>query len=541
MKIRICQLKPKLNDLEFNFFKIASEVKIAALENCKIICFPESILTGYPMEDKLYSSSLTKDIEYFINKIILLTLEFKNLYVLIGTPFEKSNLIFIIKNGKIVKQAIKNDLPNYGVFDEKRYFKPGNKPCVIKIEGLKILLPICEDIWSLEYISKAVQLKPDLIICANASPFEREKFEERLLRARAFKNIPFIYVNQVLAVDEIIFDGRSFVLNKRGKITHAFKAFTEESMTLDLNKDQIFINTYKPLELLYKGLVFGLQEYLKAHNFKGVLLGLSGGIDSALVAKIALDALDANKVQCYFLPSKISSSESRNDALNFCKLNNLILKEIDISESRQVISETVFGNKKPLELTDENLQARIRGLILMTLSNESGNMLLTTGNKSELAIGYCTLYGDMNGGFNPIKDLYKTEVFELCHFLNKRSDIFPSNILNKKPTAELKINQTDESSIGMPYASLDFILLNLIENSLSFGKIASLMQKNNLYKKVEKFRKDNSLSKANAEDLVKRVLHLLKSAEYKRYQSAPGTKISKRAFGRDWRYGLSGI
>jgi NAD+ synthase (glutamine-hydrolysing) len=536
MKVRIVQGKPTIGNVELNLAKILSEMEVAFKENADFIAFPELFLTGYPLEDRIFLEDLKVQVKLGIKKILKISLNFENLHILLPTPlFQKSvfNAVLLIKNGKILQTIKKLCLPNYGVFDEKRYFQIGTKPQIFKFKNEKILISICEEIWNENYIKLAKKLKPDFIFSINASPFEVGKFQKRIEKASNL-NAKIIYVNQVLGYDEIIFDGRSFAVSEAGEMLLELPAFEEISCSFNFSKTKILPALYN-LDLLYKALVFGLSEYISKNGFKGILLGLSGGIDSALCAKIALDAVGSENVLPVFLPSKISSNESKKDALEFIKLNSLTAKEIPISE---IILEFHKSLGNLSGLSNQNLQSRIRGNILMALSNETRKMLITTGNKSELAVGYCTIYGDMNGGFNPIKDLFKTQIFELCHFLNTKEKVFPTNMLQKAPTAELEAGQTDETSFGMPYLALDFILKFIIEEKISTKELENLASQN-ILNEVNKFRKANKMSTLTAKETVKKVQTMLQKAQFKREQAVVGTKISTVSFGRDWRFGTT--
>jgi NAD+ synthetase len=537
MKIHLAQAKPIVGNVKSNFEKILKEVQIASENEADLVCFPELFLAGYPIEDRLFFEDFKLEIENAIQNITLESYKYSKILIALPTPlFENNkcfNSILIIKNGQILKRINKIYLPNYGVFDEKRYFTSGENIDIVEINEKRILFAICEDAWEKEYVSRVKPLNPNLVIVINASPFERGKFEKRISKMKAFK-CECIYLNQVLGYDELVFDGYSFGLDANGELKFLMDAFKEQSLTLVAGVKHSVMK-YNEIEITYKALVFGLQEYCSQANVSSVILGLSGGIDSALCCKIAIDALGKDNVMPVFLPSSISSEESRKDANEFLHLNHLKAYEVPIKEMLQSATNTL-GNLK--SLTVQNLQSRIRGIILMSLSNELGKMVITTGNKSELAIGYCTIYGDMNGGFNPIKDLFKTDVFELCHFLNSQKPIFPENILTKSPTAELEAGQTDEASFGIPYSILDFVLKKIIEEKISFKSIENDILKNGMFDKVCDFRKKNGLENLNAEQIVKYIFNLLQKAQFKRSQAVCGTKISSCAFGRDWRFGV---
>ncbi len=537
MRIHLFQGTPKINDITSNLSVILREIEIGANANASVICFPESFLTGYPMEDRIFYKDLKERINLAINAVLQKSKEFGKAVITLSTPLFEGERIFnavlMLQNGNILGILKKQNLPNYGVFNEKRYFASSNEEIqVFNVGSKSLVFAICEDIWSDEYVAKVNNLNPDLVIVLNASPFERGKFEKRLERVRKLKSSA-IYLNQVLGYDEIVFDGRSFGTLQNGKIAFVMNAFMEENFTYTLNTECDF-KIEDELHITYNALVFGLKEYCVQNGISKLLIGLSGGIDSALCTKIALDAV--GDVIPVMLPSRISSEESKKDALDFIKMHGLEHLEIPIIETLNAVQSLFEKGLKPISL--QNLQSRIRGLILMTLSGETGRMLLTTGNKSELSVGYCTIYGDTNGGFNPIKDLFKTEVFEICKFLNAKSSIFPINIINKLPTAELEMGQTDETSLGMPYEVLDFILKMLIEDKEDVKVIAQIIQNNRLMQIANQFRVKSHLPALTSLEIVDYVFTLLKNAQFKRSQAPVGTKISPCAFGRDWQFGV---
>ncbi len=538
MKIHLVQARPKVGDLEFNTSKILLECELASKENCDLICFPELFLIGYPIEDRILFQDFKTSVQKCIKKIVKKSLDFKLLQIALPCPvFEKGRLfnsILLIENGKVIAKIHKNSLPNYGVFDEKRYFSTGNSVKIREIKGKKVLFAICEDIWSEKYLKKALELKPNLVVAINASPFERGKFQKRVSKMAQFK-CQAIYLNQVLGYDELLFDGGSFCLNSKGEITFLMPFFQEESKVFEITENPCKINTFNEMEITYNALVFGLQEYLRVNSISQVVLGLSGGIDSAFCTKIAIDAIGRENVFPVLLPSHISSMESKNDATTFLKINGLSAKEIPIKEIFDVAKQKI-GNLHGLAV--QNLQSRIRGLILMGISNQTGAMVLTTGNKSELAIGYCTIYGDMNGGFNPIKDVFKTDIFALCRFLNLKNDVFPLNMLVKSPTAELAEAQTDETSFGLPYKVLDFILQKIIEEKAKINDISREISTNGFLKTANDFRVENNFKSFTANEMTEYVMQMLKKAQFKREQAVCGSKISACSFGRDWRFGI---
>lgn len=538
MRVYVVQKKPDVLNFSSNTKIIVQELKKAFKLNADVLVTSELFLTGYPVEDRILFSDFQKVVTKEVKAILKESKKYPQITLLIGAPlFENNNIlngVLVIKNGSFESEISKSHLPNYGVFDEKRYFTPKQDIKLITIKNKQVLISICEDVWNEDYIKNARNLKPDLIIILNASPFEKNKWGQRIKIVKQFKT-KAIYVNQILGYDELIFDGGSFALNEKGECTMLMPFFQEACLMFNpFNSSPII--TYKPnkWQLIYDALVFGLKQYLTQNNIKGVLVGLSGGIDSALVSKIALDAMGAKNVEALMLPSEVSSVQSHTDAIDFITLNGIQYSQIAIKQIHKTLQQTLNLKK---DLSKQNLQSRIRGLILMALSNETGKMLLTTGNKSELATGYCTIYGDMNGGFNPIKDLLKTEVYELCKFLNLTKNIFPQNMISKPATAELKENQTDETSLGITYKMLDFILVKIIEEKLSAPEIAKQIS-TSLFNELLAFRQSNNLPEITKLECVKYVFSLISKSEFKRMQSVIGTKISACAFGRDWRFGL---
>lgn len=495
-----------------------------------VIIFSELSLTGYPPEDWLFRTEFQNQVTLFLEKI---QKSVKETYVIVGHPlFGKEgcyNTASVLYQGKIIAQSFKQLLPNYGIFDEKRYFIPGNTSCVFEVKGEKIGLLICEDLWGEGPWKKAVGAGAKLIISPNASPFERHKREEReaVIRKRQQTegNVPVIYVQGVGGQDELVFDGQSFVMNAEGEVCWRAKAFEPDEYVFSFPFGSVGASGARPSEgraplaptesLIYQALVLGTRDYVCKNGFKGVLLGLSGGIDSALTLAIAVDALGADAVEAVMMPSRYTADMSLEDAQ----------AEIDaLKVSSRIISiEPTFNAflssfTSPLNsITQQNLQARCRGTLLMALSNETGKLLLTTGNKSELAVGYCTLYGDMNGGFAVLKDVLKTWVYRLAHYRNTFSPIIPERVLTRAPSAELAPDQTDQDSLP-PYEILDSIIEQYVEKRQSPEAIIA-----------------SGIDAAT----VKRIIRLIHLNEYKRRQAAPGVKISRCAFGKDWRYPMT--
>lgn len=476
-----------------------------------------------------------KKINEYKNKIIKLTKKSKTIFALSIPVNEKNQIInslLLIQSGKIIQSFEKKELPNYGVFDEKRYFSSKTKKKLLNYNNKNIDFLICEDMWSDNFESYKTNHKIDYIFIINASPFEYKKFNLRkklaYKRAKNF-NSKLVYVNLVGAQDDLVFDGGSFVMNNDGKIIHQFPFFKETEQLIDLN-NKIWKKTKKEddLSLLYKALMTGLKNYMSKNSFKSAILGLSGGVDSALSLAIIADTIGSENIFSFFLPSLFTSKSSRTDAFEMSSYLGVETKEISIEELRKSVLfhlNPLFKNHKQ-EVTEENIQSRLRGLILMAASNKFKSLLITTGNKSELAVGYSTLYGDMSGGYSLLKDVYKTKVFELCNWRNenildefkiKKLKVIPENIIIKEPTAELKFDQIDKDSLP-PYHILDRILELLIDENLDLKSITN---------------------KGYSKKLVKKVWLMIKNSEFKRYQSVIGPKVTKMALSLDRRFPLT--
>ena len=541
LKIALAQLNPLVGDVSGNIEKLIS-IRSNLNNDIDILVAPELYVSGYPIDDLVLREDFLNLVESEINKLVQCTKDNKSA-IIVGAPRKDNNQIknsvFVIENGNIVSIKDKYELPNTGVFDEQRIFKQGSlEDCVI-IKGIKFGLPICEDIWEKTVLEKLSKSGAEIIIAINASPFTVSKNEEReniaTLRVNETK-LPIVYLNRTGGQDELIFDGSSFALNHDGKKFYSSSEFKEETVEINFQKSNgkwlgqgNLNNSSSPSERLYKALVLGLRDYVNNNKFPGVVLGLSGGVDSALVAAIATDAFGPDLVQAIMLPSPFTGDESLNDAKEAAELLNINCSNLKISEAMKIV-ENILGDFKGPSfepgITEENIQSRLRGLLLMALSNRYGYMVLATGNKSEYAVGYSTLYGDMCGGYAPIKDVWKTDVFKLCNWRNENySDLFkgpkgkviPTNIINKAPTAELRDNQKDTDSLP-EYNILDEILKGLVEDEISVEKI---------------------VSKGFDRKVVEKTAQLLARSEYKRFQAAPGPKVTNKAFGRDRRFPLT--
>ena len=541
LKIALAQLNPLVGDVSGNIEKLIS-IRSNLNNDIDILVAPELYVSGYPIDDLVLREDFLNLVESEINKLVQCTKDNKSA-IIVGAPRKDNNHIknsvFVIENGNIVSIKDKYELPNTGVFDEQRIFKQGSlEDCVI-IKGIKFGLPICEDIWEKTVLEKLSKSGAEIIIAINASPFTVSKNKEReniaTLRVNETK-LPIVYLNRTGGQDELIFDGSSFALNHDGKKFYSSSEFKEETVEINFQKSNgkwlgqgNLNNSSSPSERLYKALVLGLRDYVNNNKFPGVVLGLSGGVDSALVAALATDAFGSDLVQAIMLPSPFTGDESLNDAKEAAELLNINCSNLKISEAMKIV-ENILGDFKGPSfepgITEENIQSRLRGLLLMALSNRYGYMVLATGNKSEYAVGYSTLYGDMCGGYAPIKDVWKTDVFKLCNWRNENySDLFkgskgkviPTNIINKAPTAELRDNQKDTDSLP-EYNILDEILKGLVEDEISVEKI---------------------VSKGFDRKVVEKTAQLLARSEYKRFQAAPGPKVTNKAFGRDRRFPLT--
>ncbi|MCS7201501.1 MAG: NAD+ synthase [Dictyoglomus sp.] len=529
LKIAIAQINPTIGDIKGNTEKIISYINKARKENCDLIVFPELSILGYPPRDLLFRAELMRKIDEVIYKKILL--ESKDLGILLGAPLYKDGNIYnsalLFYKEKLFGYQYKTLLPSYDVFDETRYFKPAEYRHPILFKGINLGVTICEDIWNdKDYWNRTVYEKDpveelisqgaEIIINLSASPYYFGKMRLRVdmlsYIAKKYKR-PIVYVNQVGGNDELIFDGSSLVITEGGKIYWEGKNFEEDFGIIDFSN--LFpvrdVNSIKEdIESIYKALILGIKDYFSKLGFKKAVIGLSGGIDSSVVACLATYALGAENVLGVSMPSRYSSEGSVKDAEILARNLGIEFRIIPIEKIFKSYLETLNPNESPLmDLAEENIQARIRGNILMFISNREGHLVLTTGNKSELAVGYCTLYGDMAGGLAVIGDLPKMMVYELARFINREKEIIPRSILTKIPSAELRPNQKDEDSLP-PYPILDQILKAYIEDNLSIDEIKKMG-----------FEKD----------LVEEVVKKIDNAEYKRRQAPPVLKVTTKAFG----------
>jgi NAD+ synthase (glutamine-hydrolysing) len=532
MRIALAQLDLFVGDVDGNARRIIEAASIARdRERADVIVFPELALSGYPPEDLLFHTGMRRRVAEGLARAAE---EIRGIAAVIGYPEYVQGQIYnsaaLVKDGELLANHRKQCLPNYKVFDEKRYFVPGNEPTVIELAGRRIGLLVCEDAWEPEPARAAVNAGAELILIANASPYELRKQVERetIIRDRVREvSRPIVYTNLVGGQDELVFDGHSFVMDASGEIVARAPAFTECIFSVELRgSDQRFalvrgdIAPYQGDEAsVYNALVLGVRDYVEKHRFPGVVMGLSGGVDSALTLAIAVDALGAERVHTVMMPSRYTSAMSVEDAREQIHRQGVKHSLISIEgmfEATLAALKDEFADTAP-DSTEENIQARCRGVLLMAISNKTGRMLLTTGNKSEMAVGYATLYGDMAGGFAPIKDCSKTLVYRLARYRNSLGAVIPDRVLTRPPSAELRPDQKDSDSLP-PYEVLDPILEAFIEEDLSVDQI---------------------VARGFARATVTRVLDMVKRSEYKRRQAPPGVRVSGRAFGRDWRYPIT--
>ena len=523
----IAQINPTVGDIEGNARKILHAHKYAARHKADLVIFPELALIGYPPEDIVLMPALRKRAAQQLRALARKTA--KGPAMIVGTVHEdrKSvhNAAVLLDRGKVAFVQAKTCLPNSGIFDEKRLFAPGKGPKAVSFRGHKLGILICEDVWHRENIAALKKQKASMAIVINASPFEAGKLKHRK-QICAQAKLPLIYVNQIGGQDDIVFDGGSFVMDAKGKVVTQFPEFAEHVAMVEWNKKNWGATVNPKLmpaqESVWEAMKLGLSDYVEKNNFPGVLLGLSGGVDSAVTAAVAVDALGHERVKGVLLPSPYTSHESMEDAHETARLLNLEIFTIPIAEEMQIAEERLnpifrrSGWMSDVSLGG-NLQARLRGLTLMAMSNRFGWMLLSTANKSEISVGYSTLYGDSCGGYNVLKDLYKTQIYALAAWRNAQSAAIPARSITKAPTAELAPGQKDEDQLP-PYATLDKIL----------------------YMHIEQRRSAEEIIRAGfSRDMVKKVVRMVRVSEYKRRQSPPGVKLSPMLFGKDRRYPLT--
>lgn len=526
MKISVYQGRFPVGKIKDNCKKIIKASEDAVAQGIDLIVFPECAVSGYAAQDLLFQEDFRNAVKAAID--VLTARLPKNIWVIVGAPVYEHkkivNALLVFHEGELQHIYAKRALPNHDIFDERRYFRPGNEPGIIKIKGVKVGLLVCFDFWKAEIVER-LSKKLDLLVVINASPFFIGKREQRVATAKevvAKTRAAFLYVHQIGGQDEIIFDGGSFVLNKAGELIGVLPQFTEVQASLEVSAAKINLagawqNNFVlgDVEQLYQALILGVREYVSKNNFDGVLVGLSGGIDSAVTLALLVHALGAQNVEAVLMPSRFTQEMSLQDAKMEAKKLGVKMHEVSIETLFTTFLNEVSGHfeNKAWDLTEENIQARLRGMILMALSNKEGKMVVSTTNKSELAVGYGTLYGDLAGGFALLKDVYKTEVYRLAAFINREAEIIPERVITRAPSAELREGQTDQDSLPA-YEILDAIVRFYVEENLGQASIVA-----------------QGFTPLD----VHRVIYLINASEYKRQQAPLGPKVSKRAFGKDWR------
>ena len=534
LRCAMAQLNLVVGDVEGNTSRIVAAANRARQElSADVVMVPELAVSGYPPEDLLFHSGMRSQVARSIGR---LKAEVRGITLIAGYPEYEGDQIFnsalVVRDGAVLANHRKACLPNYRVFDEKRYFTPGTKPTVVELHGIKAGILVCEDVWAPEPAGQARGAGAQVMLVINASPYEVNKQRQReneVARARvAETGIPMVFVNLIGGQDELVFDGNSFAMDAHGQVAMRAPAFFEGMYAVDLTLGSDGVVRPSPgvvealqgeEESVYGALVQGTRDYVNKHRFPGVVLGLSGGVDSALTLCIAVDALGADRVHSVAMPSRYTSQMSKDDAAEQSRWLKVKHSEISIEgmfEATLMALKDEFAGHST-DTAEENIQSRCRGVLLMGISNKTGRMLLTTGNKSEMAVGYATLYGDMAGGFAPIKDCSKLLVYRLCAWRNAQSKVIPTRVIERPPSAELRPDQKDTDSLP-PYEILDPILEAFIEEDLSVDQIAA---------------------RGFDRKVVGRILDLVKRNEYKRRQAPPGVRVSGRAFGRDWRYPIT--
>ncbi len=539
LAIALAQLNPIVGDVSGNLERARNARTQAARDGADVIAFPELFVAGYPPEDLVLKPAFQAACRAAAEALARETGD-GGPAVLTGTPWVEAGKLYnayaLLTGGRVEAIRFKVDLPNYGVFDEKRVFVPGPPPGPITIKGIRVGIPICEDIWGPDVVECVAETGGEILLVPNGSPYWRGKSDDRLniaVNRVVESGLPLIYLNMVGGQDELVFDGLTFALNADRSVAFQLPAFREAVVTTHWRRVQDvwrcaqgpIAKAEEPDRADYTACMIGLRDYVQKNGFKGVVLGLSGGIDSALVAALATDAIGADRVRCVMLPYRFTSRESAEDAAEVARALGVRYDIVPIESAVRGLEATLAGvfAGTPRDVTEENLQARARGTVLMAISNKFGLMVVTTGNKSEMSVGYATLYGDMNGGFNPVKDLYKTEVYRLARLRNSwmpesalgpSGAVIPTNILTRAPSAELRENQTDQDTLP-PYDVLDQILERLVEREEPLATI---------------------IAAGFDRDTVMKVERMLSVAEYKRRQAAPGVKVTLKNFGRDRRY-----
>ena len=527
LRIALAQLNVCVGDVQDNLRKVREAIHQACEQQADVVVFPELVLAGYPPEDLLFRPDFIAQMQAGVDA---LAAETHGITVILGAPVQRAgllqNMACVLRDGEVLAEYAKQCLPNYRVFDEKRYFTPGTEPLVIEVAGVKLGLLICEDIWEDAPAKAAVIAGAEALCVLNASPFSYDKQAQRtelLQRQASTTGCALAYVNVVGGQDELVFDGDSMLLDAAGNIVFRAQAFVEGVFVQDWDVRSVcrgVLHTPSDLTpLIYQAITTGIRDYVHKNGFSRVLLGLSGGIDSALVLALAVDALGAENVEAVMMPFHYTSEMSVEDAYQQAAWLGVHYRNLpiaDIYNSFTGLLAPEFGDR-PVDVTEQNLQARIRGVLLMSLSNKLGSLLLSTSNKSESAVGYATLYGDMAGGFSPLKDVYKLQVYQLAEYRNTLGQAIPQRVIERPPSAELAPGQVDQDSLP-PYEVLDAILQRFIENDEVLDEIVA-----------------DGFDAA----IVRRVVNLVLLSEYKRRQAAPGVRISGRGFGKDWRYPIT--
>lgn len=534
LRLALAQLNVCVGDVANNLQQVLAAIAQAKAQHADVIVFPELVLAGYPPEDLLFRPDFLAQMQAAIERVAAAT---TGMTAIVGVPLRRDgvlrNLACVLRDGQVMGEYAKQCLPNYRVFDEKRYFTAGNTPLVLEIAGIPLGILICEDIWEDHPIQQAVAAGAQAVCVLNASPFSDGKQQQRetlLQRQAQAHQCPLAYVNLVGGQDELVFDGDSMLLNAHGQITFRAEAFAEGVWVQEWDVSHAIPSPpcggrvreggdVEGNSIIYRALTTGIRDYVRKNGFSKVLLGLSGGIDSALVLALAVDALGAENVEAVMMPFHYTSSMSVEDAKQQAQWLGVHYRELPIAsvyDSFMQLLAPQFGDR-PVDVTEQNLQARIRGVLLMSLSNKLGSLLLSTSNKSESAVGYATLYGDMAGAFAPLKDVYKMRVYALAEYRNSLGRVIPQRVIERAPSAELAPGQVDQDSLP-PYPELDAILHRFIEEDAALEAI---------------------VAEGFAEATVRRVVNLVLLSEYKRRQAAPGVRISGRGFGKDWRYPIT--
>jgi NAD+ synthase len=543
LKISLAQLNPVVGDIAGNVAKIRAARIAGAGEGADLVICTELCITGYPPEDLILKNAFVRAAMDAVEALAAETVD-GGPGLIVGTPWfddegNRYNAAIMLDDGKVQTVRFKWDLPNYGVFDEKRIFKAGELPGPVNFRGVRLGLAVCEDMWTPDVCETLMESGAEILVIINGSPYERDKVDVRMNYAVARvteTELPLIYVNQVGGQDELVFDGGSFVLGADRRMVAASKQFVEDLTLTEWTRtaegwtcasDDV-AEWIEGSERIYQAMVLGLRDYVNKNGFPGVVLGLSGGIDSGITAVVAVDALGCDRVHCVMMPSPYTSEDSLEDARELAERLGVRYDSVGIGPAMSAFDEmlTEAFNEPASGVTAENIQSRARGLTLMAISNTTGTMLVTTGNKSEMSVGYATIYGDMAGGYSVIKDVYKTDVFKLCHWRNEHhpdgvlgpaGDVIPERMISKPPSAELRPDQKDADSLPS-YEVLDAILHGLIEEDLGGAELEA---------------------KGFEPATVQRIWRLLELSEYKRRQAPPGVKLTSRSFGRDRRYPIT--